>query len=157
MRTTRSLRSCSSKGQFLLMNSSPNSPLCRRTRRSSFTVPEPKKRVLPVRQPNTLPWDIRMRWPSVEALRPGKRRAIQSSKKNKAVSVIASTRRDVCLHAEVPADTETLPGGRRYSTQAWQSDKVVARAKPVAISRDPSLRSGQGLLRITRNDNFFYS
>jgi hypothetical protein len=34
----------------------------------------------------------------------------------------------------------------RYGTQAWQSDEVVARAKPVAISRDLSLRSGQGLL-----------
>ena len=33
------------------------------------------------------------------------------------------------------------------AAEAWQSDEVVARAKPVAISRDPSLRSGQGLLR----------
>ncbi len=33
--------------------------------------------------------------------------------------------------------------GRR----ARQSDEVVARAKPVAISGDPSFRSGQGLLR----------
>ena len=28
----------------------------------------------------------------------------------------------------------------RYGTQAWQSDEVVARIKPVAISRVPSLR-----------------
>jgi hypothetical protein len=35
---------------------------------------------------------------------------------------------------------------------AWQSDEVVARAKPAAIPRDPSLGSGQGLLRFTRND-----
>ena len=43
--------------------------------------------------------------------------------------------RRACLHAEV-----------RYGTQAWQSDEVVARAKPVAISRVPSLRSGQGFV-----------
>jgi hypothetical protein len=29
---------------------------------------------------------------------------------------------------------------------AWQSDEVVARAKPVAISRVPSLCSGQGFV-----------
>jgi len=34
-----------------------------------------------------------------------------------------------------------------------QSDEVVARAKPVAISRVPSLRSGQGFVAIApRND-----
>ena len=36
----------------------------------------------------------------------------------------------------------------RYGTQAWQSDEVVARAKPVAISRVPSLRSGQGFVSL---------
>jgi len=40
-----------------------------------------------------------------------------------------------CLHAEV-----------RFGTQAWQSDEVVARAKPAAISRVPSLRLGQGFV-----------
>jgi len=37
-----------------------------------------------------------------------------------------------------------------------QSDEVVARAKPVAISEDPSLRSGQGLLRFARNDTLLF-
>ncbi len=33
-----------------------------------------------------------------------------------------------CLHAVVPAFAETLRAGRRFGTQAWQSDEVVARA-----------------------------
>ena len=37
--------------------------------------------------------------------------------------------------------------------RAWQSDEVVARAKPVAISGDPSLCSGQGLLHCLRKEN----
>jgi hypothetical protein len=32
------------------------------------------------------------------------------------------------------------------ASEAKQSDEVVARAKPVAISRVPSLRSGQGFV-----------
>jgi len=49
----------------------------------------------------------------------------------------------------VPAFAEKLRAGRRYGTQAWQSDEVVARAKPVAISRVPSLCSGQGFTEFT--------
>ena len=49
--------------------------------------------------------------------------------------VVIARSEATCLHAE-----------GRYGTQACQSDEVVARAKPVAISGDPSLRSGQGLL-----------
>jgi hypothetical protein len=94
-----------------------------------------------------------MRWPSVEALRPGKSRAIQSSKKNKAVSVIASTRRDVCLHAEVPADAETLPGGRRYSTQAWQSD-TKCHSDPVFNTGEESDGDPSGVaLRMTASQS----
>jgi len=45
------------------------------------------------------------------------------------------------------------------ASEAKQSDEVVARAKPVAISRVPSLRSGQGfvatLLAMTRGWTFY--
>jgi hypothetical protein len=34
-----------------------------------------------------------------------------------------------CLHAEVPAYAETLPEGRRYGTQAWQSPFAYAPVK----------------------------
>src|SRR4030042_4100290 len=46
----------------------------------------------------------------------------------------------MCCHCE--------PKGRSNLTRS-----VIARAKPVAISRDPSLRSGQGLLQCVRKDN----
>jgi hypothetical protein len=58
-------------------------------------------------------------------------------------AVIAS---EACLHAEVVIYQEPFMAGRRSGTQAWQSDEVVARAKPVAISRVPSLCSGQGFV-----------
>jgi hypothetical protein len=48
---------------------------------------------------------------------------------------------------------ETFLSGRRSGTQAWQSDGVVARAKPVAISRLPSPYSGQGFVALKREDS----
>jgi hypothetical protein len=40
---------------------------------------------------------------------------------------------------------QKVPGGV-IASEAKQSDEVVARAKPVAISRVPSLCSGQGFV-----------
>ena len=43
-----------------------------------------------------------------------------------------------CLHAVAAG----------FGTQAWQSDEVVARAQPVAISRAASLHSGQDFVSL---------
>jgi hypothetical protein len=61
------------------MNLNQDFPLFRRTRRLSFTEVEQRKRVLPVRQPIISKWDTKMRKPSPEVERHGKKQDIRLS------------------------------------------------------------------------------
>jgi hypothetical protein len=71
------------KGASPSMNSNPDFPPYQKIRKLSSIAPEPKRPALPVRQPNTSEWDIRMPRLSWAVLRRGKRRVIPSSKRNK--------------------------------------------------------------------------
>jgi hypothetical protein len=56
------------------------------------------------------------------------------------------------FHGEPPKgaclEAIKLRADRRFGTQAWLSDEVVARTEPVAVPRVPSLFSGQGLVSL---------
>jgi hypothetical protein len=73
MKMRKGLKIYGSKERSPSTNSNPNSLPFRKTKRSFFTEAEPKKRALPVRQPDTSRWGIKTLKPFMVASRVGKR------------------------------------------------------------------------------------
>jgi hypothetical protein len=131
------------------MNSNPDFPPYQKIRRLSSTEPEPKRPALPVRQPNTSKWDIRTPRPSWGVLRPGRRRVIPLSKRNK-------TQMSLRGRIDRGNPTQSVILSPSLTVTLSEAKSLISWLRMTASQSVPSLCSGQGFVSLAMTLFFYF-